>query len=62
MTCIDQTIALLEKLSSATEKAMETKEEKDFNYYELNYKRNLVLQTIDNLKEIKRELNIKENE
>lgn len=61
MSCIDQTITLLERLSSATEEAMETKEEKDFNYYELNYKRNLVLQTIDNLKEIKTELNIKEN-
>lgn len=60
MNCIHQTIDALERIKKAVAGAMEQREVKDFDYYELNYKKNLLSQTIDNLKEISNELGIKE--
>ena len=61
MNCIHQTIDALERIKKAAVRTMEQKEVKDLDYYELNYKKNLLSQTIDNLKEISNELGIKED-
>lgn len=61
MNCIHQTIDALERIKKAVVRTIEQKEVKDLDYYELNYKKNLLFQTIDNLKEISNELGIKED-
>lgn len=60
MNCIHQTIDALERIKKAVVRTMEQKEVRDLDYYELSYKKNLLSQTIDNLKEISNELGIKE--
>lgn len=59
MNYIRQTIDALERIKKAVVGAMEQRGIKDFDYYELNYKKNLLSQTIDNLKEISNELSMK---
>lgn len=61
MNCIHQTMDALERIKKAVVGAMEQREIKDLDYYELNYKKNLLSQTIENLKEISNELGIKED-